>query len=393
MKEMQQRGDAPTALTEGARGALTADPLTSFTLPSRYYTDAAIHERELAAIFRRSWCYVGHVSDLPEPGAFITDDIARQPVAVVRGADGAIRAFHNVCQHRGHILLKGRGRISTHIVCPYHAWSYGLDGALSNAPMTQDMDSFDRRDFCLPSLPVSVAAGLIFVNLDREAEDLSQEAPGFEKTILDTLPGMPSFVAADRMSYDIAANWKVVYDNFSEGYHIPVAHPALAQLHGRTTRAVVLEKRFTFFRGTGRSTFPEFEVKPDEPYLTWQLWPNHCMLSLPGSEHFIILRMDPDGPLRCAERADIYAPAGDQPKNFAIIKRLFSEMFNREDIAIVESVQRGLSSPGFDQGRYVVDEKDGWYSESGLHAFHLQVLEALQSEPAAPRGSASPRGS
>jgi choline monooxygenase len=250
------------------------------------------------------------------------------------------------------------------------------------------MVNFDRRNFCLPSLPVAVVAGLIFVNLDRQARPFSEEVPGFEKTILDALPGMPDFVATDRMTYSIAANWKVVYDNFSEGYHIPVAHPALAQLHGRKTKAAVVEKRFAFYRGVGRSTFEEFEVQPDEPYMTWQLWPNHCMLSLPGSEHFIILRMDPDGPMRCAERADIYAPAGDQPKNLGIIKRLFAEMFNREDIAIVESVQRGLSSPGFDQGRYVVDKQDGWYSESILHAFHLQVLEVLQSalsnDPVAP---------
>lgn len=371
--------DAPPVLASGARGALTADPLTSMTLPSRYYTDPTIHELELATIFRRSWCYVGHVGDLREPGAFLTDEIARQPVAIVRGADYAIRAFHNVCQHRGHVLLKGRGKISGNIVCPYHAWNYGLDGELTGAPMTQNMVNFDRRNFCLPSLPLAVVAGLIFINLDREATSFSEEAPGFEKTILDALPGMTDFVATDRMTYTIAANWKVVYDNFSEGYHIPVAHPALAQLHGRKTKAAVVEKRFAFFRGVGRSTFEEFEVKPDEPYLTWQLWPNHCMLSLPGSEHFIILRMDPDGPLRCVERADIYAPAGDQPKNLGIIKRLFAEMFNREDIAIVENVQRGLSSPGFDQGRYVVDEQNGWYSESILHAFHMQILEALRS--------------
>jgi choline monooxygenase len=190
---------------------------------------------------------------------------------------------------------------------------------------------------------------------------------------------MPHFVATDRMTCSIAANWKVAYDNFSEGYHIPVAHPALAQLHGRKTKAAVRDKRFAFLRGVGRSTFEEFEVQPDEPYLTWQVWPNHCMLSLPGSGHFIILRTDTDGPLRRAEHADIYALAGDQPKNLGIIKRLFTKMFNREDIAIIESVQRGLSSPGFAQGRYVVDKQDGRYSESILHAFHLQVLEVMQS--------------
>jgi phenylpropionate dioxygenase-like ring-hydroxylating dioxygenase large terminal subunit len=381
MKSTKSPADdgTPKTLALGTRGAFTADPLTSMMLPSRYYTDPTIHEQELAAIFRRSWCYVGHVCDLPQPGDFLTDEIARQPVAIIRGADGVIRTLHNVCQHRGHVLLKGRGNLSGNIVCPYHAWNYGLDCELTGAPMTQNMVNFDRRNFCLPSLPVAVVAGLIFVNLDRQARPFSEEASGFEKTILDVLPGMPDFVATDRMTYSIAANWKIIYDNFSEGYHIPVAHPALAQLHGRKTKAAMIEKRFAFYRGVGRSTFEEFEVQPDEPYLTWQLWPNHCMLSLPGSEHFIILRMDPDGPLRCAERADIYAPAGDQPKNLGIIKRLFAEMFNREDIAIVESVQRGLSSPGFDQGRYVVDKEDGWYSESILHAFHLQVLEALQS--------------
>jgi carnitine monooxygenase subunit len=381
MSKLQPISGTGAALTVGVRGSFADNPLTSFSLPSRYYTDPEIHERELERIFRRSWCYVGHVSDLPEPGSYFTDDIARQPVVILRSSDGLIRAFHNVCQHRGHVLLHGRGKVSSVIICPYHAWNYGLDGTLTGAPMTQNMLNFDKKDYGLPELPVALVAGLIFINLDRGAKPFAEEAPGFEQTILDALPGMQTFVATDRMKYEIAANWKVVFDNFSEGYHIPVAHPALARLHGRKTKAAIVEKRFTFFRGVGRSTFEEFEVKLDEPYLTWQLWPNHCMLSLPGSEHFIILRMDPDGSQRCAERADIYAPAGDQPKNFKIIKCLFAEMFNREDISIVENVQRGLASPGFDQGRYVTDKADRWYSESGLHAFHRQVLGALAEDP------------
>jgi choline monooxygenase len=206
------------------------------------------------------------------------------------------------------------------------------------------------------------------------------EASGFEQTILDMLQNMPAFVATDRLRYEIAANWKIVVDNFSEGYHIPVAHPDLAKLHGRRTTAAAIGDRFAFYRGVGRTSFEEFEVKPDEPYLTWQLWPNHCMLSLPGSANFIMLRMAPDGPGRCIERADIYAPPGEPPANFAVIRRLFAEMFNREDVAIVESVHRGLSSLGYDQGRYVVDKQDGWYSESALHRFHLQILQALAGD-------------
>ena len=364
----------------GERGAFSDDALISWTLPSRYYTDASIHARELTRIFQRSWCYVGHETDIGAAGSYFTDDVAHQPIIVVRGHDGKVRAFYNVCQHRGHILLKDRGMLTTGITCPYHAWSYGLDGALRHAPKTGEVLGFDKTEFGLRSLPVTNVAGLIFVNLDKNSRPFEEAAPGFEKTLGDSLPGLTNFVATDRMTFDIAANWKIVVDNFSEGYHIPVAHPALAKLHGRRTTTASVGERFTFFRGVGRTSYTEFSVKSDEPYLTWWLWPNLCMLSLPGSEHLIVLRMAPDGPDRCRERADIYAPAGGLPKNFAVIRRLFAEMFNREDVAIVESVQRGMSSLGYDQSRYVVDRNDDWYSESGLHRFHRQILKALDGD-------------
>lgn len=364
----------------GERGAFSDDALTSFTLPSRYYTDAGIHGKELKRIFQRSWCYVGHETDLASAGSYLTDDVAHQPIVVVRGRDGEIRAFYNVCQHRGHLLLKGRGTLTAGITCPYHAWTYGLDGMLRSAPMTGDVPGFDMKEFSLRSLPLAIVAGLIFVNLDKTARQFAEDMPGFEQTIRDILPRFPAFVVTERLEFDIAANWKIVVDNFSEGYHIPVAHPTLAKLHGRRTTAAVVGEKFGYFRGVGRTSFDEFEVKPDEPYSTWWLWPNLCMLSLPGGEHLIVLRMAPDGPGRCRERADIYAPAGDLPRNLAIVRRLFAEMFNREDVAIVESVQRGMSSLGYDQSRYIVDKKDGWYSESALHRFHKQVLRTIEGE-------------
>jgi len=364
----------------GERGAFSDDALISWTLPSRYYTDAGIHTRELTRIFQRSWCYVGHETDIGAAGSYFTDHVAHQPIIVVRGHDGKVRAFYNVCQHRGHILLKDRGMLTTGITCPYHAWSYGLDGVLRHAPKTGEVLGFDKKEFGLRSLPVTNVAGLIFVNLDKNSRPFEEAAPDFEKTLGGSLPGLTNFVAIDRMTFDIAANWKIVVDNFSEGYHIPVAHPALAKLHGRRTTTAAVGERFTFFRGVGRTSYTEFSVKPDEPYLTWWLWPNLCMLSLPGSEHLIVLRMAPDGPDRCRERADIYAPAGGLPKNLAVIRRLFAEMFNREDVAIVESVQRGMSSLGYDQSRYVVDRNDDWYSESGLHRFHRQILRALDGD-------------
>jgi choline monooxygenase len=127
----------PLDLPDGERGAFTLDPMTSPTLPSRYYTDEAIYRAEMRQIHQKSWCYAGHVCDVAEPGMYFTDTVGEQPILVVKGQDGKVRAFYNVCQHRGHELVKGRGKLKTKgVSCPYHAWMFRLDGSLAAAPMT-----------------------------------------------------------------------------------------------------------------------------------------------------------------------------------------------------------------------------------------------------------------
>ena len=147
----------------GERGAFRTNHLESLTLPSRYYTDDAIYRRELHAVHYRSWCYVGHVSDIPRPRDYFTDIIAGQPIFVMRDRNSEIRAFFNVCQHRGHELLKGRGSLKVGIACPYHAWFYNLDGTLRNAPHTETVANFDRAQFSLRAVNVAQSAGLLFV--------------------------------------------------------------------------------------------------------------------------------------------------------------------------------------------------------------------------------------
>ncbi len=367
------------ALVSGEKGAFAEVAHESFTLPSRYYLDRDIHAQEIRKIFQRSWLYAGHVMDLPEAGSYLTVDLAGQPILIVRSKDGEIRAFFNVCQHRGHILLSGRGRLKARIVCPYHAWCYGLDGSLVRARLTGDVPNFDPADFSLKPIQLAVAAGLIFINLDQEATPEDGDLPEFEASILDHLPEMPRYAASHRFDFDIAANWKVVVDNFSEGYHIPIAHPKLATLYNEQGASSRLGKRYGFYQRTARSGFSGFETKGDEPYLTWTLWPNLCLLSLPGSPQLIVLRMSPDGPQRCLERADIYSPPELDNPTLEVVKSLFAEIFNQEDISLVENVQRGLASLGYDQSRYVADPADSWFSESALHRFHRQVLDALEN--------------
>lgn len=374
-------------LPSGDRGTFSPDPMTSPTLPSRYYTDEAIYRAEMLTIHRKSWCYVGHISDVAEPGMYFTDIVGEQPVLVVRGHDQEIRAFFNVCQHRGHELLNGAGRLKNKgMSCPYHAWLYRLDGTLAAAPMTDQVQNFDKTLYSLKPIKLAIAAGMIFINLDLRALPFEKEMNGFGATIEDYLPKTAQWVVAERLHYDIKANWKVVYDNFSEAYHIPIAHPQLAQVLEQEMVEFREEKRWTFNRFKSKEGFPGLELDYGSPYYAWQAWPHLCMLSLPGSENLIVLRMAPDGVGACAERVDIYTPAGEaerHPKLLAV-RNLFMDMFNIEDIGIVESVQRGLSSMGYDQGRYVCDPATSWFSEIQLHWFHMQVLAALEGGPDQP---------
>ena len=367
-------------LPSGQRGCFSPDPLDSPTLPSRFYTDADIYQRELETIHRSSWCYVGHVSDVPEVRTYFTDKIVNQPVVVIRGVDNEIRAFYNVCQHRGHELLKGHGKLGKGITCPYHAWFYNHQGDLLRAPHTEQIAGFDRSEFSLRQLPIAFAAGLIFINLNPHCDPFESEMAGFGTSISKQIPQIENFVAAHRLHYSINANWKIVVDNFSEAYHIPVAHPQLARVLDEGMDEFQEEYRWSYIRYRSRAGFEGLEISAGLPYIAWQAWPHLCMLSLPGSENLIVLRMAPDGVDRCSERVDIYTPEGkaeNDPKLLAV-RDLFMDIFNQEDISIVESVQRGMASEGFDQGRYVCDQNESWFSETLLHGFHMQVLEALE---------------
>ena len=363
---------------EGERGAFSPEALSSPTLPSRYYHEPQIYRQELRAIFHKSWCYVGHVSQFAAPGEYRVERVADQCIFLVSDQNSEIRAFFNVCQHRGHELLSSTGQRKNRIVCPYHAWTYGLDGQLIQAPHTDRMQDFNPAEFALKPVRLANCAGLLFANLDGGAEDFATEYPGLAQTLTDSLPAVESFGLTRQFDYDIAANWKIVVDNFSEGYHIPVAHRKLTQvLESGSGRCARQERRYAFFESRSKAGYEGLELEPGSPYRSWTLWPNTCMLSLPGCANLVVIRMAGNGPDRCLEHVDLLAEKGADSARLEALTQLFADQFNAEDIAIVESVHRGLESLGYDQGRYVVDADDAWYSESGLHRFHRQILQAL----------------
>jgi len=364
----------------GERGAFGPEATSSPTLPSRYYHEPRIYQQEQRSIFHKSWCYVGHVSQFSTAGDYRVERVADQCIFLLSDRDSEIRAFFNVCQHRGHELLSGDGRCKNRIVCPYHAWSYGFDGKLIQAPHTDRLQDFEPAEFSLKPVRLASCAGLLFANLDGNADDFATEYPGLAQTLSDSLPEVESFGIACQFDYDIAANWKIVVDNFSEGYHIPVAHRKLAQvLDSGSGRCARQERRYAFFESRSKAGYEGLDLDPGLPYRSWTLWPNTCMLSLPGCANLVVIRMAGNGPERCLEHVDLLAEKGEVSPALEALKQLFADQFNAEDIAIVESVHRGLKSLGYDQGRYVVDAADAWYSESGVHRFHRLILEALEA--------------
>lgn len=189
-----------------------------------YYRDDYF-ELEREAIFKRSWLQVGHVCELEEPGSYILRplEFADASILITRGKDGAIRAFHNVCTHRGTRLVTEESGVRSTFTCPYHAWTFGNDGQLRSAP---DFERFyiDKKQCGLPPVAVDVCAGLIFINLDSSPEQSLHQYLGPLVEQLETLPVARATTFTEYV-YDIDANWKLTYDNFQENYHLRFIHP------------------------------------------------------------------------------------------------------------------------------------------------------------------------
>ncbi len=192
---------------------------------SRPYYDPEWWELERKAIFMRSWLHIGHVCEIPEPGNFIKRDLefAKASLLIVRGKDGEVRAFHNVCTHRGTQLVAEAEGKKSQFSCPYHMWTFGADGKLLSAP---DFERFyvSKEDCSLKQVNCDVMAGLIFINFDPDPKESLHEFFGGIATQLEKLP-VARATHFSEFTYEMAANWKTVFDNFQENYHLKFVHP------------------------------------------------------------------------------------------------------------------------------------------------------------------------
>jgi len=347
-------------------------------MPARFYLDESVYQAEQPAIFHCSWWYSGHVSQLRKTGDFITTKIDTQNIFIVRDKSGELKAFYNVCQHRGHELVEGTGNAAL-IVCPYHAWTYKLDGHLHGAPHTKNLIQFDKNDICLDQVQVEEFCGFVFVNLDPAAPSLAKQSGSLQSEVMNWAPDVANLTFGHRLSYDIKSNWKNVVDNFLECYHCPVAHKDFCDLVDMDTYKVTTHGIYSsHMADAGNTSNSAYDVSNAtvKTHAVWWLWPTTCLMRYPGRSSMIVLNIIPIGADRTLETYDFYleTPEPDDMELDAI--RYLDEVLQVEDIALVESVQKGMGSPAFEQGRIVHDPDGSGKSEHALHHFHALVLDA-----------------
>ena len=350
----------------------------SYSLAADAYTQSKWFDTDQQQIVRRTWQWVCHVEKTREPGSYMATEIAGHPVAIVRDKSGSLRAFYNVCKHRAHHLLAGEGTTSR-ITCPYHAWTYQLDGQLIRAPHTENLESFKVEDICLDSIQVEEFCGFVFVNLDPNASSLRDQSADLHSEIMHWAPDVADLTFGHRLSYDIKSNWKNVVDNFLECYHCPVAHKDFCDLVDMDTYKVTTHGIYSSHMAeAGNAPNSAYDVSQAtvKTHAVWWLWPTTCLMRYPGRSSMIVLNIIPVSQDRTLETYDFFleTPEADNMELDAI--RYLDEVLQVEDIALVESVQKGMNTPAFKQGRIINDPAGSGKSEHALHHFHGLVLDA-----------------
>ena len=362
------------------RTGFDVNPARSLSLRAEAYTDPKWFAYEQSAIFAKHWIWVCHVEKVRANGAYTTAMVAGRPVAIVRDQAGQLRAFYNVCKHRAHELLQGDGE-TTRIMCPYHAWVCDLTGQLRRAPETENLENFETNDICLDTVQVEEFCGFIYVNLDPDASSLATQSGDLGTEITHWAPDISDLTFGHRLTYDIKSNWKNVVDNFLECYHCPTAHKDFCTLVDMDTYKVTTHGIYSSHMadaGTSENAAYDVSNATVRTHAVWWLWPTTCLMRYPGRSSMIVLNIIPISENRTLETYDFFleTPEPDEGEVEAI--RYLDEVLQVEDIGLVESVQRGMKTPAFQQGRIVHDPEGSGKSEHAVHHFHSLVLDAYE---------------
>lgn len=341
------------------------DPDADWSLPGWIYGDPEFHALEMARILRPSWQILCHESDLAAPGDWRTLAYLGENVVAIRGSDGAIRAFHNVCRHRAMRIVDGDGGCARKLVCPYHAWTYELDGRLSGVPMRRDYPALELDANGLVPVQVSIWRGFVFVRLEDDGGPSVAEmmAPYDSEIAPYRLEAMRRI--GDVRTRDRAVNWKNVGDNYSDNLHIPVAHDGLTRLFGKSyaIEAAGWVDKMSGYLSDRRSAnpweafyqrhLPPVDHLPEANQRLWlyyKLWPNMAFDIYPDQIDF--MQWLPTSPTSCVLREMVFA-LPDARREMKLVRYAnwrVNRVVNAEDTWLIERVQQGMASQSYTAG-------------------------------------------
>jgi choline monooxygenase len=339
----------------------------AWTIPSDWYTDPRIADLESRTVFSRSWQMVGRIEQVAEPGRFLTDTLAGEPILVVRGADGRLRAFFNVCRHHAAAVMTEPEGCARSLRCPYHGWTYGLDGGLLGTPDFAGVRGFDKGVNGLVPIAVETWEKFVFVRLDADAPSL----PEFLGADLVSQIGrldLAGFHFMERRRYDFECNWKVFVDNYLDGgYHIPFLHRGLDSVLDYSRYTIengarhCLQKSPMVREGAEPKTGA---VRLGDVALYYWAYPNFMVNWYEGVMDTNLVR--PLGVNRTEVIFDFYFPdvSSEEARRRNIASIEVGQRIQDEDTSICRSVQRGLASRAYRAGR--LSER----REGGEHLFH-----------------------
>jgi len=357
------------------------------TLPGRYYTSPEIFARERERIFARRWICIGREEYIPEPGSFVLTDVAGESLIVVRDSEGILHAHFNVCRHRGtRICEQASGHLKGSIMCPYHAWTYGLDGRLLAARNMRDVPGFKESDYPLHSAALTTWAGFIFVNLAQRPEPFDVELAGLaDRFDRWNIGGLRE---GHRIEYKLACNWKLLFQNYSECYHCPLVHPQLEKhspsdsgrndLHEGPVMGGYMTLRdhaesLTLSGATAREPLRGLPPEDADRVYYYVVFPS-MLLSL-HPDYVMAHYVTPIG----VDRTDVtcvwlFDQAEMTREGFDASDAVeFWDVTNRQDWHVCELSHLGVSSRAYTPGPYA-------HAEGLLHAFDAHYLSLVEPD-------------
>jgi phenylpropionate dioxygenase-like ring-hydroxylating dioxygenase large terminal subunit len=336
-----------------------------YSLPAWLYTDQRFFELEREKIFRPAWHIMGHINDAPKAGDYITLDILGDRVVTLRGEDGELRSFHNVCRHRaGKLAPEPRGSCGHRLVCPYHAWSYKLDGSFGGAPKWQGFDGLEPEELGLVPVEQEIFAGFIFIRFEKGLPSVAEMMAPYADEIARF--EMEKLVPNGRVTLRArTVNWKNVGDNYSDGMHIPVAHPGLSRLFAGTYQIEAKEwvdKMWGDISDAPSNHWPERQYQklldgfthiPADRRKLWvyyKMWPNVAFDIYPDQIDFMQFVPVSATTTMIREIAYVHPDASREMHAARYLNWRINRQVNLEDTALIQAVQDGMASSSYTTG-------------------------------------------